>query len=166
MSIDNASTEDWFSAAYAASLADANAKAALTPRDIEGLNRALDRPFGELPFVTRAYVFLLFQMGKVNVTLAGDKLTHPSWKPLATYQVEAIEPPKTKPSIDWSHLAPDYRWLARDSGEDAYVYAAKPSCGTHGWTAQGLAVLAAGLASYAPGDCDWQDSLVERPAGV
>lgn len=169
MSIDNATPDEWNNAAYLATFTTSNAAADLTPEDIEGLNRVLDRPFGEVPYVTRAYVFLLHQMGKVTVRnrAGGLPLGLVVWASDICYQVEKIEPPKTKPSIDWSQIKPEYKWLARDLTRDAFAYVNKPGRYTTSWHArEGARARADSLVSYAPGDCDWKDSLVERPAGV
>lgn len=168
MSIDNAKPEEWHEAAYLAQIATDNASGDPTPRDIERLNQVLDCPFGEVPLVTRAYVFLLHQMGKVHITgrLASEVVrTRPQWESRMSYQVRAIEKPKTKPSIDWSYVAPQYKWLARDANGDAYVYKERPQRGGDAWIF-GVCKSVDHLKCYVAGDCDWKDSLVERPAGV
>lgn len=168
MSIDNATPEEWHRAAYLGRLAAESAAADLTPRDIEALNRVLDRSFGEVPLVARAYVFLLHQMGKVHITSDNDYTRNVNpccWYPYGRYQVRAVEKPKTKPSIDWSQIKPEYKWLARDEDDTAYVYIAKPVPSPQGtWFAAGEIGILNHMASYIPGDCDWKDSLVERPA--
>lgn len=168
MSIDSATPNEWDAAAYWARMADTSARSELTPMDIERLNQMLARSFGELPLVTRAYVFLLHQMRKVQVFRAEDPETaiyHPNWLATSPYQVRAVEKPKTKPSIDWAHVAPQYKWLARDEDGSAWCFTAGPAQLDSGWYKMGLA-RADFLSSYVAGDCDWKDSLVERPAGV
>ena len=167
MSIDNATPEQWKQAAYLANLTTTNAAADLTPEDVEALNRVLDRPFSEVPYVTRAYVFLLHQMGKVRMFRRnGHEITRPTWTHPNGYRVEKIEPPKTKPSIDWSQIKSEYKWLARDSNGAPHVFAHEPECLVAQWYAHFPYARADSLVSYALGDCDWKDSLVERPAGV
>lgn len=168
MSIDTATREEWDRAAYNARLAEDNAKAELTPRDIEALNLALDAPFGELPLATRAYVFLLYQTGKVHIFHRHGGVVEPQWLAAVRYRVVAVEKPKTKPSIDWSHVAPQYKWLARDIDDAAYVYVNKPFISAADmWEAPAYDHYRAnGFASYVAGDCDWKESLVERPAGA
>lgn len=169
MSIDNATPEEWRRIAYFGRLAAESAAADLTPRDIEALNMVLDKPFGEVPLTTRAYVFLLKQMGKVHITSDNGYTTNvnPCWTPQTTYQVRAVEKPKTKPSIDWSQIKPQFKWLARDDDDTAYVYTAKPVPSPQcSWFVAGEIGILNHMASYTPGNCDWQDSLVERPAGI
>jgi len=167
MSIDTATREEWDRAAYNARLAADNATAELTPRDTEALNRALDAPFGTLPLATRAYVFLLHQTGKVHVSRDGG-VVDPHWLATNVYQVRAVEKPKTKPSIDWSHVAPQYKWLAQDEDGDAWFYDEPPRVLGDSWSVSfnPVVLFANGFASYAAGDCDWKDSLVKRPEGV
>ena len=75
--------------------------------------------------------------------------------------------PLTKPSIDWSHVAPEYKWLARDADGLAFVFSDMPWAEFNAWVWDGgecEAVCVSGLlSSYTPGTCDWRDSLVERP---
>lgn len=76
----------------------------------------------------------------------------------------AIPAPKTKPSADWSHAAPECIWLARDRDGEGYFYDQKPSRGEGGWwSSDGKFRKASVLASYDPGTCDWTESLVCRP---
>lgn len=166
MSIDDATPEEWRRAAYLGRLTAESAAADLTPHDIEALNMVLDEPFGDVPLVARAYVFLLHQTGKVTVRRKDGScdLPQPTWMALNRYQVRAVEKPKMKPSIDWSQIRPEYKWLARDSDGTAWIYPTKPDRGDDAWDWRDNCTKAGFMASYAPGDCDWQDSLVERPA--
>ena len=75
--------------------------------------------------------------------------------------------PKSKPSVDWSALHPSIKFIARDSNENIFGYNAKPSVrddrvwfGLAGIECHRLDKI---IASITPGDCDWKDSLVERP---
>lgn len=167
MSIDNATPNEWDQAARDAKFAADTAVCDLTPKDIEMLNRTLDRPFGEVPYLTRAYVFLLHQMGKVRVFRRPCLIsTRPGYAPDSRYRVETVEAPQTKPSIDWAQIKPEYRWLARDLSGKCYVYETEPVMGMSTWHTNGPFTSVIALASCKPGDCDWTDSLVERPAGV
>jgi len=93
---------------------------------------------------------------------------NPMWNLGAIYRVKPQKP--TKPSIDWSHVAPKYKWLARDSNDEAFVYAERPFCEGGYWVWNGGSPdpvqVDRLLASYAPGTCDWRDSLVQRPEDV
>ena len=73
----------------------------------------------------------------------------------------------TKPSIDWSHVKGEYKWLSVDKDGSAYVYENEPECsGNYYWFSNnGSFSEVNGLASYTPGTCDWQDSLAKRPEG-
>jgi hypothetical protein len=85
--------------------------------------------------------------------------------PAKTYRVKPQ--PLTKPTIDWSHVAPEYKWLARDFNGGGYLYEVKPER-SHDfaiWSAYCGFASTKGFASYQPGTCDWGDSLVERPSG-
>jgi hypothetical protein len=86
---------------------------------------------------------------------------HPMWINAATYRVKPQ--PLTKPSIDWSHVAPEYKWLARDENGDVFVYAGQPSAYDGIWKCVGGHRMTDVFASCTPGTCDWRDSLVERP---
>ena len=83
---------------------------------------------------------------------------------LFPYPVEVIKS-LTKPSIDWSHVSPEYNYLVQDSDGEGYLCGEEPACVESGWCAESHYVSANALASYVPGTCDWQDSLVKRPEG-
>lgn len=88
----------------------------------------------------------------------------PAWLKDRTYRVQPA--PKTKPSINWDHVHPDYKWLARDEDGEATLFAAKPNIDSveYFWWAERTCYLGADVfASFNPGTCDWADSLVERP---
>ena len=71
---------------------------------------------------------------------------------------------KEKPSINWEHVNKKFKWLSVDENGDAYVFENKPKVDDHYWfSLKGGLSEVSGLASYAPGTCDWQDSLVKRP---
>ena len=71
----------------------------------------------------------------------------------------------TKPSIDWSHVKGEYKWLSVDKDGRAYVYEGEPERGEsdYWYNHNGSLNEVTGLASYTPGTCDWKDSLVKRP---
>ena len=83
---------------------------------------------------------------------------------LFPYPVEVIKS-LTKPSIDWSHVKGEYKWLSVDKDGSAYVYENEPehSERDYWYSQEGTHYEVSGLASYTPGTCDWQDSLVKRP---
>jgi hypothetical protein len=72
----------------------------------------------------------------------------------------------TKPSINWKHVAPKFKYLAEDSGGSAFLFEEKPfiASAASAWCVQSVEVVdAIGFASYAPGTCDWKSSLISRP---
>jgi hypothetical protein len=87
----------------------------------------------------------------------------PTWADTVVFR--AKPQPPTKPSIDWSHVAKEYKWLARDAGEpNGFLYDEEPHPTLYGqWQCEGMCINATVFASYTPGICDWRDSLVERP---
>ena len=71
----------------------------------------------------------------------------------------------TKPSIDWTQIKDEYKWLAVDVNGCAYVYENEPNNdGSAYWCSSGTTYFHVnGLVSYSRGTCDWEDSLVKRP---
>ena len=69
----------------------------------------------------------------------------------------------TKPSIDWSHVSPEYNYLAQDENGDGYLCGKNPHRKNTAWTMESPYIRATTFTSYEPGGCDWKDSLVERP---
>lgn len=79
--------------------------------------------------------------------------------------------PATKPFVDWSQVAPQFKWMATDSDGTTWIYTVKPAVARHGdtrWSIQDTnnihnTISAAGFASFKPGNVEWWESLVERP---
>ena len=73
----------------------------------------------------------------------------------------------SKPSIDWSHVSDKFNCLARDYDGSVYLYEKKPEMGDDSWSprtsAWGDVISAAAFKSLDAGNCDWAESLVERP---
>ena len=70
----------------------------------------------------------------------------------------------TKPSIDWSHVSPEYNYLAQDSSGQGYLCGKKPQRMDYAWDmGPSPYIRATTFTSYVPGTCDWKDSLVKRP---
>lgn len=97
-------------------------------------------------------------------THEGNWLEAPAfWMVNLVYRVKPA--PLTKPSIDWSHVAPKFKWMAQDENGDAYLYAeSKPDAAHSVWVTEGAFCECSAFPGYTPGTCDWKDSLVERPA--
>lgn len=72
-----------------------------------------------------------------------------------------------KPTINWDHVNPTFRWLAVDGDGYAHLYETKPDLETGEYWAvsSGTGTRAEFFASYTRGTCDWRDSLVQRPKG-
>jgi len=77
----------------------------------------------------------------------------------------------TKPSIDWSHVAPEFKWLTVDDDTRPQMHTDEPRPSGEGvWCrplsegAIGDRITVTGFASFKPGTCDWKDSKVERPS--
>ena len=68
----------------------------------------------------------------------------------------------TKPSINWEHVHPDYKWMATDQNGRTFLYKSEPYISRHLWVSE-FHTPAASYASFIAGTCDWQDSLVVRP---
>ena len=103
-------------------------------------------------------------MGRKGYTKEGKSnkaLEKPSLYP---YPVKVFKK-VTKPSIDWERVHKDFKFLAKDIDGNAFLYWEKPVLVlSGGWQiTQGDCAEAHQFASYTPGTCDWQDSLVERP---
>jgi hypothetical protein len=80
------------------------------------------------------------------------------------YRIKSTKP--TKPSIDWSHVHPDFKWLAVDEDGEGRLYTSKPEKGDYYWYSRDEKNFPAhAFASYKAG-INWADSLVERPEGV
>ena len=83
---------------------------------------------------------------------------------LFTYPIE-ITKAVIKPSIDWTQIKDEYKWLAVDVNNCAYVYENEPNIdGIAYWSTSSATYFCVnGLVSYSRGTCDWKESLVKRP---
>lgn len=80
----------------------------------------------------------------------------PSWHNDNAYRVA-----KKKPQIDWSHVSPEYKWLATDENGSHWLYTGKPCLHPVEWRGAGASCPRA-LASFKKGNCDWKESLIGR----
>lgn len=93
------------------------------------------------------------------------KTPNPTWSWLHyDYRIKSAKPD----SIDWDHVSPTLKYMARDEDGKTYLYAQKP-CHYKGmkqeWAHPGGRFVDAELfTSYKRGDVDWEDSLVIRPS--
>ena len=99
-----------------------------------------------------------------GVTYTADGKYHEAGNvTLFPYPVE-ITKAVTKPSIDWSHVSPEYNYLAQDSSGQGYLCGKKPHRMDYAWDmGPSPYIRATTFTSYEPGTCDWKDSLVKRP---
>lgn len=89
----------------------------------------------------------------------------PSWSTVGTYRARPA--PLVPDTIDWSHVAPEWKWMARDEDGEVFLMQVKPDMICNLWVAFGDEHGKAGaFASYRRGTVEWQDSLVQRPEGI
>ena len=81
---------------------------------------------------------------------------------LFPYPVEIVKA-TTKPSINWSHVSEDFKYLAMDAGGLHHLYVKEPILTSSQWATTALYTCAEHFASFTPGTCSWEDSLVKRP---
>lgn len=81
----------------------------------------------------------------------------PSWQNNAVYRVV-----DKRPQIDWSHVSPEYNWLAMDEDGDHWLYEKKPSRVRDGWSDVCGMTEPHAFRSFKKGNCDWKESLIGR----
>jgi hypothetical protein len=73
---------------------------------------------------------------------------------------------QTPDFIDWSHVAPEYKWMARDEAGVTCLFMMKPCVSDDYWRRHEddffARRMAHAFASYKRGAVDWKDSLVSR----
>lgn len=87
----------------------------------------------------------------------------PKWRWESTeYRIAKI--PDT---INWDHVAPEFKYMARDRCGHSYIYINKPKAGgcswSETWDVSGECLMAKNFSSYRKGTVDWEKSLVIRP---
>jgi hypothetical protein len=118
----------------------------------------IDRPFGELDRETKVALLSAWVDG-AQIQFKGFNIASPQWHPHYVYRVVV-----TKPSIDWSHVAPQFKWMATSKSGLTWLFEADPYLGQAMWcTNTGRCINADTFASFRAGTCDWKDSLVQRP---
>ena len=117
----------------------------------------------EIQHASGAYpVEVRFNGGWACVYTADGKYHEAGNIVLFPYPVEIVKA-ITKPSIDWSHVSPDYNYLVQDAHGRGYLCAKKPHRENTAWSMETPYIRAATFTSYEPGACNWKDSLVKRP---
>ena len=120
-------------------------------------------PFGMLDTNTRARLGSLRGVEFYDGTRWVDKkISHFSGS--NTYRQKPS--PRTKPSVDWSHLHDDFNYIATDMSGASFGYEHKPllSEAIFSYEMGGKVFPLEGLASFKAGTCDWRESLVMRPS--
>lgn len=84
----------------------------------------------------------------------------PNWQWFSNdYRVKPLEPD----SINWDHVAPAFKFMARDEDGTVWLYDGLPSAGYASWHCGGKCTEAHLFSSLKVGGMDWKDSLMERP---
>ena len=132
------------------------------------------KPFGELSRDEKLALMTAWVDGKqieyynYRCKWAEPVDCRPTWHHNNIYRIK----PDTPDSIDWSHVSPEYKWMARNPCGLAQLFRDKPwvdpSC--ESWMVEEYyhntrrGQCASVFSSYQQGTVDWKDSLVERPA--
>lgn len=72
--------------------------------------------------------------------------------------------PTIQDSIDWSHVAPRFKFMARDGDGKAYLFVSEPILRGSAWhPSLSCGVCDAAIfTSYTQGETSWKDSIVRR----
>lgn len=92
------------------------------------------------------------------------KCSNPTWQ-WAHYDYR-IAPSATPDTIDWSHVALEFKYMARARGGWVGLYTDKPFVeggGQWNYSIGKAANVSGVMSSYRKGTVDWKDSLVIRP---
>lgn len=124
------------------------------------------KQFGEMSELDQMCLFQAWLRGteiEAYVTSVDEwrVLSHPNWGRGATYRIKPVE--LTKPSIDWSHVHADYKWMATDIDGGTYLFDSKPTLRPFAWGNNKVVPSVKAMVSFKAGTCNWKDSLVERP---
>ena len=105
--------------------------------------------------------------GKLECYTLDGKYVLNAAQALFPHPVEVIKK-ITKPPINWDHVHGKYSYLVADDVGNAWLYGKEPTIDDDNgyWDVElGEFALADTHVSYAPGTCDWKESLVKRPEG-
>lgn len=133
-------------------------------------------PFGLLDKETQDALRKCAHIDMLNIhgSWISDNYERPHSEFIYGYTYRARPAPLVPDSIDWSHVAPEWKFMARDEDGTPWTFKEKPKADHHpiggSWEEQSKGSLleckgsAWNFASYKRGTVAWQDSLVERPA--
>lgn len=124
------------------------------------------KAFSELSEEEKVALFVAWLRGEVieyrHPEYGGWSLAvQPAWLSDSSYRVKPT--PIIPDTINWDHVHPDYKWMARDDNGGVYLYKKPPQYSLVGWYGASF-VRARGFASYQQGNVEAKDSLVERPS--
>lgn len=103
---------------------------------------------------------------EVELMFDGGKVWHKDDEPLWDWRggrKYRIAPAATPDTINWDHVAPEFKWMARDSAGQCWLYHTEPKSECCSWYSMDGVTPADSFTSYRRGTCDWKDSLVKRP---
>ena len=107
-------------------------------------------------------VVALFKGTRLAAYTSDGKYSVDGNVPLFPHPVEVVKS-VAKPSINWSHVSPEYNHLAQDASGAGFLYCEEPYRMNTTWGLESPYIRASTFTSYVPGTCDWTDSLVKRP---
>lgn len=70
---------------------------------------------------------------------------------------------KIPDTINWDHVAPEFKYMARDKSGFGYLHKDKPSIKDIFWNSDSRIENTDQFSSYRKGTVDWKESLVIRP---
>lgn len=120
------------------------------------------KPFGELSNEEKKALLCAWVDGaRIEISQGCDtweRIVNPSWFHDRAYRIAPV-----MPSIGWSHVAPEFKWLAQDRDGSAWIFELQPH--THGihWHATSNYIDAQGFDTYQRSTVSWDQSLVARP---
>lgn len=130
----------------------------------------IDTPFGELDEATQGALLLARYYGE-ELECRGPSSRN--WKTdiyhIDPHNVYRLTPKNvTQDTIPWEAIDPKFKWSARNSCGEIWVFDSAPICGRDRWTFGWLECvkISSLLRGVTPGTCCWRDSLQERPEGV
>jgi len=132
------------------------------------------KTFGELSREEQIALFTAWlDGGEIEYTRNNSdwwSASNPIWNAGRAYRVK-----ETLPSINWDHVGKEFNYLAGDQDGNYWLYGCEPYIppGSVCWSTRKTEDTSAALwvsndwgalfASFKPGNCDWQDTLIERP---